>query len=139
MRIGFEIRTLFSSIKSDIQKVRSIPLVRETLRVSLPLYLTGPNTTKFLRNYSKFQFSLLRRLSILIIIYLDMLLMGRTIVKTLMAKNTAIFLHLQVEFVLNLKKLVLTPTQRIGLLGVTVNSLTATLSLSEKKVLKIQK
>ena len=93
MRIGFEIRTLFSSIKSDIQKVRSIPLVRETLRVSLPLYLTGPNTTKFLRNYSKFQFSLLRRLNILIIIYLDMLLMGRTIVKTLMAKNTAIFLH----------------------------------------------
>ena len=138
MRIGFEIRTLFSSIKSDIQKVRSIPLVRETLRVSLPLYLTGPNTTKFLRNYSKFQFSLLRRLSILIIIYLDMLLMGRTIVKTLMAKNTAIFLHQQVEFVLNFKKLVLTPTQKIGLLGVTVNSLTATLSLSEKKVSKIQ-
>ena len=47
MRIGFEVRTLFSSIKSGIQKVRSIPLVRETLRVSLPLYLTGPNTTNF--------------------------------------------------------------------------------------------
>ena len=65
--------------------------------------------------------------------------MGRTILKMLMAKNTAIFLHQQVEFVLDFKKLVLTPTQRIGLLGVTVNSLAATLSLSEKKVSKIQK
>ena len=71
--------------------------------------------------------------------YLEILLIGRTVEETLMAKDTVIFVLQQIKFTLNFKKLVLTPTQRIGFLGVTVNLLTATLSFPEKKVSKVQK
>ena len=88
----------------------------------------------------KIPVSVLRRLNILIIIYLDdMLLIGHTIEETLMARDTVIFLLQQLGFVLNLKKSVLTLTQRIEFLGVTVDSLIMTLSLPEKKVSKVQK
>ena len=83
---------------------------------------------------------MLRRLNILIIIYLDdMLLISRTIEETLMARDTVIFLLQLLGFVLNLKKSVLTPTQRIDFLGVTVDLSTMTLSLPQKKVSEVQK
>ena len=76
----------------------------------------------------------------LIIIYLDdMLLIDHTIEETLVARDTVIFLLQPLGFVLNLKKLVLTPTQRIEFLGLTVDSLIMTLSLPEKKVSNVQK
>ena len=68
-----------------------------------------------------------------------MFFIGRTIEETLIARDTANFLLQQLGFVLNLNKSLLTPTQRIEFLGVTVDSLIMTLSLTEKKVLKIQK
>ena len=49
---GFEGCILFSSIKSCIQKICSVSLVRETLRVSLPLFWTRPST----KNFTKYQF-----------------------------------------------------------------------------------
>ena len=88
----------------------------------------------------KIPISMLRRLNILIIIYLDdMLLISRTIEETLMARDTVIFLLQLLGFVLNLKKSVLTPTQRIDFLGVTVDLSTMTLSLPQKKVSEVQK
>ena len=64
----------------------------------------------------KIPVSLLRRLDILIIIYLeDMLLIGHTIEETLVTRDTVIFLLLPSS--------VLTPTQRVEFLGVTVDSL----------------
>ena len=83
---------------------------------------------------------MLRRLNILITIYLDdMLLIGHTIKEILTARDTVIFHLQQLRFLLNLKKLVLTPTQRKEFLAVTVDSLTMALSLPEKKVSKVQK
>ena len=83
---------------------------------------------------------MLRRLNILIIIYFDdMLLISRTIEETLMARDIVIFLLQLLGFVLNLKKSVLTPTQRIDFLGVTVDLSTMTLSLPQKKVSEVQK
>ena len=52
-----------------------------------------------------------------------MLLRGHTIEETLMARDTVIFLLQQLGFVLNLKKSVLTPIQRIEFLAVTIDSL----------------
>ena len=76
--------------------------------------------------------SVLRRLNKLIIIYLDdMLIIGHTIEETLMARKTVMLLLQQLEFVLNLKKYVLTPTKRTELLRVTLDSLFMTLSLPE--------
>ena len=66
-----------------------------------------------------------------------MFFIGRTIEETLIARDTANFLLQQLGFVLNLNKSLL--TQRIEFLGVTVDSLIMTLSLTEKKVLKVQK
>ena len=68
-----------------------------------------------------------------------MLLIDHTIEETLVARDTVIFLLQPLGFVLNLKKLVLTPTQRIEFLGLTVDSLIMTLSLPEKKVSNVQK
>ena len=83
---------------------------------------------------------MLRRQNILVIIYLeDMLLIGHTIEERLVARDTVIFLLQLLGFVLKLKKPVLTPILRIEFLGVTVGSLIMTLSLPEKKVLKVQK
>ena len=82
---------------------------------------------------------MLRRLKIPIIIYLDdMLLIVHTIEKALMVTDTVIFPLQQLGFVLNLKISVLTPTQRIEFLGMTVDLLIMTLSLPKKKV-SIQK
>ena len=76
----------------------------------------------------------------IIIIYLDdMFFIGHTIEETLIARDTANFLLQQLGFVLSLNKSLLTPTQRIEFLEVTVDSLIMTLSLPEKKVLKVQK
>ena len=88
---------------------------------------------------TKIPVSVLLRLDILIIIYLDdMLLIGHTIEETLMGRDTVIFLLQQLGFVRNLKKSVLTPTQRIEFLGVTIDLLIMTMSLPEKKVSKIK-
>ena len=56
-----------------------------------------------------------------------------------MTRDTVIFLLQELGFVLNLKKSVLTPTQRIEFLSVTVDSLIMTMSLPEKKVSKVQR
>ena len=80
----------------------------------------------------KIPVSVLRRLNILIIIYMDdMSLIGHTIGETLMARDTVILLLQQLGFVLNLKKSMLTPTERIEFLGVPVDSLIMTLSREE--------
>ena len=67
------------------------------------------------------------------------MLIGHTIEETLVARDTVIFLLQRLGFVLNLKKLALTPTQRTEFLGLTVDSLIMTLSLPEKKVSNVQK
>ena len=61
----------------------------------------------------------------------DMSLIGHTIGETLMARDTVILLLQQLGFVLNLKKSMLTPTERIEFLGVPVDSLIMTLSREE--------
>ena len=112
-------------------------MVREALRASLPLFWTKPSTNIFTK-LLKIPVSELRRLNILIMIYLDdMLLIGHTIEATLIARDTLILLLQQLGFVLNLKKSVLTPKQRIEFLHATVDSLIMTLSLPEKKVSKV--
>ena len=55
-----------------------------------------------------------------------------------MARERVTFFRWQLGFALNLKKSVLTPTQRIELLEVAVDSLIMTLSLLEKKACCLQ-
>ena len=57
MQTGFEGSILFSSIKSCIQKTCAVSLVREALRVSLPLFWTRPSTKYFYKINQNSSFS----------------------------------------------------------------------------------
>ena len=57
VQTGFEGFILFSSIKSSLQKFCSVSLVRETLRVSLPLFWTRPSTKNFYKITQNSSFS----------------------------------------------------------------------------------
>ena len=66
----------------------------------------------------KLPISLVGRLQILVIIYLnDMLLMSQTLEELLMSRDTIIFLLTQLGFVINLKRPILVLVQQIGFLG----------------------
>ena len=108
---------LFSSIKSYIQKIYSVSLVREALQVSLPLFWTRPSTKNFYKNTQNCSFSVASPEHTNYNLLGRQLLIGHTIEETLMARDTVIFLLQQLGFVLNLKKSVLTPTQRIEFFG----------------------
>ena len=73
----------------------------------------------------KVSMTILRRINIKIIIYLDdMLLIGHSLEEIVMSRDTVIFLLQHLGFVINWKKSVLTPVQEIEFLGPTVNSVT---------------
>ena len=139
VQTGFKRCMLFSSIKSCIQKICAVSLVRDALRVSCLCFGLGP-APRIFTNLLKVPVSVLRHLNILIIVNLDdMLLIGHTIEEKLIARDTVVFSLQQLGFVLNLQKSVLTPTQRMQFLGAAVDSLIMTLSLSENKASKVQK
>ena len=74
-----------------------------------------------------------------VIIYLDdLLILGNSISKIFIARDSVIFLLQHLDFVINLKKCFLDPAQEIELLELIVNSQTMTLSLPEQKTGKIK-
>ena len=82
----------------------------------------------------KIPITLLRRLNIRLVIYLDDILpMGRTLEEILMSRDALIFLLQHLGFVINLKKSVLKPFQQIDLLGLKLDTHTMTLELTEEK------
>ena len=74
----------------------------------------------------------------LIIIYIDILKIGRTRKDVESTRDTLIYLLQHLGFLLNLKKSVLQPCQEIEFLGLIVNSVNLTLSLPLQKVQKAQ-
>ena len=77
--------------------------------------------------------ALLRRVNIQIIIYLDeMLLMGKTLPETIMARDTLIFLLQNLGFGNNLKKSVLHPAKKIKFLGLVIDTGKMTLTFQRK-------
>ena len=136
---GLERCIFFSSVKSCIQNIAQFLWSGKVYKFLRFCFGLGP-VPRIFTKLLKIPVSVLRYLNILVIIYLeDMLLIGHTIGETLMARDTVIFLPQQLRLILNLKKSVLTPTQRIEFLEVIVDSLIMTLSLPEKKISKVQK
>ena len=95
-------------------------------------------TSRIFTKFPKIQMSIPRRINIQIEIYLgNMLLISQTIKQILLSRDTVIFLHpYNFEFVLNLKKSIVNPVQKIEFHGITINSLEICLSLPQKKVLR---
>ena len=79
--------------------------------------------------------SVLRRLMIRAVLFLDDLLIFRnTMEEILVVRDSVIFLLQHLGFVTNFKKCVLELTQKIEFLGIIVNSKTMTLFLTQEKV-----
>ena len=81
--------------------------------------------------------SILRKLYIRIILYLDdFLIQGKTCEEAILSRDTVIYLLQNLEFVVNLKKSILHPTQtqRIEFLGIIIDSVEMTMSLPQEKV-----
>jgi len=98
----------------------------------------GP-APKIFTNLLKIPIAILRRLNVRIVIYLDdMLILGYSWEEVIQSRDTVIFLLQHLGFVMNQKKCVLKPSQEMVFLGLEVNSVTMTLSLTPEKLLKIK-
>ena len=83
----------------------------------------------------KVPISILRRINIRLVIYLDdMLLMATSLSDILMARDSAMFLFHHLGLIVNMKKSVLTPQKEIEFLGILVNSQEMTFSLPREKI-----
>ena len=97
----------------------------------------GP-APKIFKKILKVPMALLRRLNIKVIIYFDdMIMMASSVESLLTARDTVIYLLQHLGFVINLKKSVLVPTQKIEFLGLIIDSVVMTLSLTDQKLEKI--
>ena len=82
--------------------------------------------------------TILRRINIRIIFYLDdILLIGHSLEEIVMSRDTVMFLLQHLGFIINWKKSVLAPVQEIEFLGLTINSVSLGLSLNKTKTQKV--
>ena len=86
----------------------------------------------------KLPISLLWRLNIRLIICLDdMLIMARSVQELIFHRDTVIYLLQNLGFVLNLKKSVLEPSQKIEFLGMFLDSMKMEITLPQEKLVKL--
>ena len=126
-----EERLFYSTSSQNMSSFNEIFMGRASLRIPVSMFWSEI-FTKLL----KFPISLLRRLNIRILIYLDDMLMSQSIVELLVAIDTVIFLLQHLGFVINFKKSVMETVQTIECLSLVINSIRMTLSLTEEKVQK---
>ena len=130
--------TLCNSPVSEIQEVFQIPVEGPSIRVLFPLIWTFPAPLAFTK-LLKGPISLLRKLHVRIIIYLDdMLLLASSLEDLLLAGDILIFILQHLGFLIGIKKSYLEPTLTLEFLGVIVDSGEMTLSLPKEKLLKVQ-
>ena len=88
----------------------------------------------------KIPISLPRKINIRVIIYLDdMLILSHAIREAHMSQDTVIYLLQNLGFIVNVKKSILPPCQEIEFLGMEIDSVKMTLSLTPEKVQKVVK
>ena len=125
---GYKRCLLFSSTVSVIKNYVRFSW-SENLYESLCLCFGLRPAPRIFAKLLKTPMSVLSRINIRIVIFLDnMLIMGQTMEKILMSRDTVIFLLQHLGFALNLEKSILNPVLEIVFLGVTINSLKVYLS-----------
>ena len=98
----------------------------------------GPGPRIFTK-LMKVPITILRRLNIRLIIYLDdMLILARTVEEALSHLHTVIYLLENLGFVINKKKSAMTPSTIMEFLGFIINSKDMTISLPEEKITNIK-
>ena len=107
------------------------------MRIYVPLFCLG--SPRIFTKLLKIPIAILRRINIRMIIYLDgMLLMGHSIEKISMCRDTVIFLLQHLGFVMNWKSSLLTPVQQIEFLRLKIDSVNLEISLTEEKNQKVK-
>ena len=97
----------------------------------------GPSPRIFTK-LIKVPISILRKLGVCLVIYLDdLLIMASSKEELLWARDTTMYLFHHLGLTINMKKSVLEPSQIMEFLGVLVNSRDLTFSLPEKKIKKL--
>ena len=97
----------------------------------------GP-APRILTKLLKIPISILWRINIRLTIYLnDILIMGKSLEKILMSRETVIFLRQHLGFVINLQKSKLEPNTKLEFLGVEINSVDMTMYLPDEEITDI--
>ena len=121
MQAGYERCLFFSSTASVMKELCSVSWSGNLCEFLYLCFGLGPAPRIFTK-LLKIPMSVLRRINIRIVIYLDdILIMGQTM--KVSCPDTVIFLLQHLGFALNLEKSILNPVQEIEFLGVTINSL----------------
>ena len=127
----------FSPTKFKIPKVFKFQMKGSVLPVPLPLLWFG-TSPKDIHKVDESSLSLLRKLYVRLIIFLDdILLMASSKEELTLVRDTLIYLLQNLGFLINRKKSVLEPCQNIQFLGMEVNSIKMTLTLPQEKEGKI--
>ena len=113
-------RIFMCPIFSGRPKESDASMGRNPVPVSMTVFWPCTSPIRFHKT-PKDALALLKRIGIRVVIYLDMLIIGRTREETIALRDTVILLLQRLEFVINQKKSVMTPVQEIEFLGMIVN------------------
>ena len=109
------------------------------VQISLSVFWTWFCPKLFTKSI-KVPVSILRKLYIGITVHLDgFLILGKNLEETILSRDSVIYLLQNLGFVINLKKSVLHPTQRIEFLRMIIDSVEMTVTLPQEKVESISK
>ena len=128
---------LCNSSQQTVIKICEIQVVRQPLRVFLPLFWFRASSKGF-PQITKNPNCSFETINIRIIVYRDdMLMMGRTLQEIMTTRDTLIFLLQSLGFVISLTKSILQPAKQLEFLGLQINTEVMTLSLSGEKLTHI--
>ena len=139
MQVGPQRRLFSCSIEQRVKKICTCRMGGFPVQIPLSVFWTWSSPNLFAK-LIKVPVSILRKLYIRIIVYLDdFLILGKTLQETILSRDTVIYLLQNLGFVKKLKKSVLHPTQRIEFLGMIIDSVEITVSLSQENGESISK
>ena len=116
------------TIESKLEEVRKVS--RGLSTSSCVCFGLGP-VRRMLTNLLKILISLLRKINIRVIIYLDhVLILSQTIREARMSRDTVLYLLQNMSFIIDIKKSILHPCQKTEFVGMKIDSIKMTFSLT---------
>ena len=138
MQAGLERYLLLRPCAQESSKISSILMEGKQLRVLVVTFWSGSSTSDFYK-IIKVPIAILRWIQFKTIIYLDdMLQISQTINGLDIARDILIFLLQTLGFVINRKKSVLVPLQKIEFLGLEIESVRIIITLPPEEIKKLR-
>ena len=139
MQVGPQRRLFLCPIEQTVKEICTFRMGRFPVRKSLSVFWTW-SSPRVVTKLIKVPVSILHTSYIRVIVYLDdFLILKKTLEETILSKDTVIYLLQNLGFVINLRKSVLHPTQRIEFLEMIIGPVEMTVSLPQKRVESIFK